>query len=39
VTWSAGTPATSSMISPRPARISCSVMAMMIALLLLYCSG
>src|SRR5271165_2317837 len=27
VTWSAGTPATSSMISPRPARISCSVMA------------
>src|ERR1035437_889896 len=28
VTWSAGTPATSSMISPRPARISCSVMDM-----------
>jgi hypothetical protein len=28
VTWSAGTPATSSTISPRPARISCSVMAM-----------
>src|SRR5215469_8687227 len=27
VTWSAGTPATSSMISPRPVRISCSVMA------------
>src|SRR5580698_478421 len=41
VTSSAGTPATSSMISPRPARISCSVMAIGVLLLLRFslCCG